>query len=273
MPYYGRRRSALVSVTSLPDARLGRSAVALFDYGVVLDLSLPLAFTVGLFSTLHCIGMCGGIMGALSFGLPASLRQSSARFSLFLLAYNGGRVISYAIAGALLGWIGEALFGVLGAGQGHRLLQWFAALFLVLIGLHIAGWLPRLAQVERVGVPLWRHLEPLARRLMPVQTIPKALLYGAVWGWLPCGLVYTMLLSTAAKVGPVNGALYMAAFGLGTLPAVVATGLLAGRLYRFAGNPYMKSVVGLCIILMGLVTLWFPDLLDVTIHPETVNRE
>ncbi|MES9882700.1 MAG: sulfite exporter TauE/SafE family protein [Sedimenticola sp.] len=237
-----------------------------------MDLSLPLAFTVGLFSTLHCIGMCGGIMGALSYGLPSEIRQNSSSFLLFLVAYNGGRVISYGLAGALLGWLGGGLLSALGDGLGHRWLQWLAALMMVLIGLHVAGWLPKLAQVERIGVPLWRRLEPLGRSLMPVQKLSKALLYGFIWGWLPCGLVYTMLLSTATKVGPVSGALYMVAFGLGTLPAVVATGVLTGRLYGLARNPYLKVVVGLTIILIGLLTLWFPELLDVAAPVTDVNE-
>ena len=236
---------------------------------MILDLSLPLAFTVGLFSTLHCVGMCGGIMGALSYGLPVTIRQNSSRFLLFLLVYNSGRIMSYAIAGALLGMLGGTLLEFLGPGQGHRWLQWVAALIMVLIGLHVAGWLPKLARVERIGVPLWNRLEPLGRSLMPVQSLPKALAYGAIWGWLPCGLVYTMLISTATKVGPMNGALYMAAFGLGTLPSVMATGLLAGRLYRIARLPYLRVTVGIIIVLMGLLTLWFPELLDLTAYQES----
>ncbi|MES9905480.1 MAG: sulfite exporter TauE/SafE family protein, partial [Sedimenticola sp.] len=194
---------------------------------------------------------------------PAEIRQNSSRFLLFLMAYNSGRIFSYALAGALLGWLGGGLLEALGEGQGHRWLQWSAALMMVLIGLHVAGWLPKLAQVERIGAPLWRRLEPLGRRLIPVQSLPTALVYGFIWGWLPCGLVYTMLLSTAAKTGPLSGALYMAAFGMGTLPAVVAAGLVTGGLYGLARNPYLKVAVGFTIILIGLLTLWFPELLDV----------
>ena len=227
-----------------------------------LDLSLPLAFTVGLFSTLHCVGMCGGIMGALSYGLPPGARQKSSAFLAFLLAYNSGRILSYAAAGGLMGSVGGRLLQLLGPGQGHHWLQWGAALIVVLIGLHIAGWLPKLARVERIGVPLWRWLEPLGRRLMPVRSLPWAFVYGTIWGWLPCGLVYTMLISTASRVGPLNGALYMTAFGLGTLPAVLAAGLLAGKLYHLARLPYLRGSVGVIIIFLGVLTLWFPELLD-----------
>lgn len=230
-----------------------------------MDLSYPLALIIGLFSAVHCIGMCGGIMGALSYGLPAELRADTPKYLLFLVSYNLGRILSYALAGALVGAVGGQLLDLLGEGQGHRWLQWFAALIMVLIGLHIAGWLPRLASLERLGVPLWRRLEPLGRSLMPVKTLPKALIYGAVWGWLPCGLVYTMLISTAAKSDPASGALYMAAFGIGTLPSVMAAGLLAGRLYQLTRKPYLKETVGVIIIVFGLLTLWFPELLDVQV--------
>ncbi|MCP4286010.1 MAG: sulfite exporter TauE/SafE family protein [Gammaproteobacteria bacterium] len=227
-----------------------------------MDFSLPLAFTVGLLSALHCVGMCGGIVGALSYGLPPDIRQSTSQFSLYLLIYSSGRVLSYALAGALMGSVGRRLLEILGPGQGHRWLQWAAALIVILIGLHIAGWLPRLARVERIGVPLWKKLEPLGRSLMPVNSLPRALGYGLVWGWLPCGLVYTMLLSTASRVGPMEGALYMLAFGIGTLPAVLATGLLAGKLYKIARTPYLKTAVGFTIIILGLLTLFYPEILN-----------
>ena len=239
--------------------------------GVELDLSLPLAFTVGLFSTLHCVGMCGGIMGALSYGLSPDIRRATPLFMAFLLIYNSGRILSYGVAGALMGSVGGKLLELLGPGQGHGWLQWGAALIMVLIGLHVAGWLPRLAQVERVGVPLWRLLEPLGRKLMPVTRLPQAFVYGLIWGWLPCGLVYTMLISTATRVGMLDGALYMLAFGLGTLPAVLAMGALAGKLYRVARIPYLKETVGVIIVILGLLTLWFPELLDLSGTPEAAN--
>ena len=226
-----------------------------------MDLSLPLAFSVGLLSALHCVGMCGGIVSALSFGLPIEVRQRTAHFLLYLLVYSCGRMLSYLVAGALMGSVGSGLLETLGPGQGHRWLQWVAALIVVLIGLHIAGWLPPLARVERIGVPLWNRLEPWGRRLMPVSTLPRALGYGLIWGWLPCGLVYTMLLSTASRATPLDGALYMLAFGLGTLPALLATGLLAGKLYRVANNPHLRTVVGFTIIMLGLLSLFYPELL------------
>ncbi len=222
-----------------------------------MDLSLPLAFTVGLFSTLHCIGMCGGIMGALSYGLPSDVRSNWRSFAWFLLAYNVGRIASYVTAGALLGYAGAALIGSVTTSSGHLLLTWLAAAIMVAIGLHIAGWFPQFARLERLGAPLWRRLEPVGRRLLPVQSPLSAVAYGAVWGWLPCGLVYTMLVSASTQGDFVQGGMYMGAFGLGTLPSMMATGMLAGRLYRMSRQRYFREAVGLTVILLGLLTLVF----------------
>lgn len=216
-----------------------------------------LAFVVGLLSALHCIGMCGGIAGALAYSLPPDARRDGRRLAAFLTAYNAGRVATYAVAGALFGGLGGVLMA---AGRGawlHDLLRWVAAVVLVGIGLYVAGWLPRFIWIERLGEPLWRRLEPMGRRLLPVTTLPRAALYGAVWGWLPCGLVYTMLFSAPARGSAVAGALYMALFGLGTLPVMLATGLFAGRLYRFAGDTRLQAAAGLTIAILGLFTLFF----------------
>jgi uncharacterized protein len=216
-----------------------------------------LAFLVGLLSALHCLGMCGGIVGALTFSLPMETRRDRPRLALFLVAYNLGRVASYALAGAAFGWLGQAFITTGPDAWPHHILRWLAALVMVGIGLYIAGWFPRFAQVERLGEPLWQRLEPLGRRLLPVATLPRALIYGAVWGWLPCGLVYTMLIATPALGGPAAGALYMALFGLGTLPVMLAVGFLTGQLYAWARHRGVQVTAGLSVIALGLFTLFF----------------
>jgi sulfite exporter TauE/SafE len=222
-----------------------------------MNSAFVLAFVVGLLSALHCVGMCGGIVGALSFSLPQHTRSNWPRFFSFLIAYNFGRVLSYAMVGALFGSIGGILLETGDQRWLHDGLRWLAAVVMVGIGLYIAGWFPRFMMIERVGEPIWRLLEPIGRRLLPVSSRLRACMYGAVWGWLPCGLVYTMLLSTPAQGDPVAGALYMALFGLGTLPVMVATGLFAGKLYRFAGDSRLQWLAGLTVVALGLFTLVF----------------
>jgi len=219
--------------------------------------SLMLAFVVGLFSVVHCAGMCGGIIGALAFSLSPGLRADVGRLGLFLLAFNLGRIGSYAIAGALFGWLGQRLIAAAADTWLPQGLRLFAALLLVGVGLHIAGWFPRFALIERIGEPLWRRVQPVGRRLLPVGSLAQALGYGAVWGWLPCGLVYSMLLSAPAQADPLAGALFMAAFGAGTLPTLVVTGLLAGRLRELARNAHLRQAAGLIVVTLGLFALLY----------------
>ncbi len=221
-----------------------------------MNPAYPLAFAIGLLSALHCIGMCGGIAGDLSLSLPAVRRAHWWGLVTYLLAFNLGRVLSYALAGAAFGSLGGVLL-VSGHLWLHDALRWLAALVMVGAGLSIAGWLPRLQGLERLGAPIWRWLEPWGRRLLPVDSLPKAILYGAVWGWLPCGLVYTLLLGAPAQGGPLAGALYMALFGLGTWPVLIATGLFAGRLHRYAGDTRLRVLAGLAVTGLGLYTLSF----------------
>lgn len=217
------------------------------------------AFVVGLLSAIHCIGMCGGILGALSFSLPPGVRADTRRLTAFLLAINLGRILSYGAGGALFGWLGGALLASEARVWLYDTLRMLAALVMVGIGLYIGGWFPRFAAVERIGVPLWRRLEPIGRRLLPVRSPLRAILYGAVWGWLPCGLVYSMLIGSPARAGAAGGALYMALFGVGTLPVLLAGGLLAGRLYRLGKDRRFQAAAGLLVIALGLSTLHFQE--------------
>lgn len=216
------------------------------------------AFLLGLFSTIHCVGMCGGIIGALSLSLPMEIRSQKPRMLLFVTTYNLGRIMSYCLAGLIAGAIGTGVLSSVGFDQGHAVLRTIGVAMMVAIGLYLAGWLPQLAVVEKMGVPVWKKLEPLGRRLLPVASLPKALAYGLIWGWLPCGLVYFVLVWALTSGNAVQGALTMLAFGLGTLPTLLATGFMTSWLTRFARSTTARQVVGLLIIAMAIGSLFIP---------------
>ena len=212
---------------------------------------LPLllsALILGLLGGGHCIGMCGGLMGALTLAIPAEQRQRRLQL---LLAYNLGRIASYAMAGLLLGAAGWALAN----STAVVVLRTFAGLLLIVMGLYLAGWWSGLTRIEGIGRLLWRRIEPLARGLLPVRNAPRALLLGALWGWLPCGLVYSTLLWAASPGDALDSALLMLAFGLGTLPVLLATGLAAERLTALLRRQGVRIAGGLLVILFGLWTL------------------
>ncbi|MFC7367039.1 sulfite exporter TauE/SafE family protein [Vreelandella zhaodongensis] len=228
---------------------------------VGLDLPpLLAAFVFGLMGGAHCIGMCGGIMSALTFAVPPSMRHP-ARMGGLLVSYNAGRILSYMVAGALVASLGTLLSLSPSAGVA---LQAFAALMLILMALYIANWWKGLLKVEAVGRYLWRYIEPVGRRLMPVVHIPQAFTLGALWGWLPCGLVYSMLAWSLAIADPLEGALLMGAFGLGTLPALLATGLAAQQLSHLIRHPTTRTIAALSIIGFALWQLW--TLMSLTAH-------
>jgi len=216
------------------------------------------AFLLGLFSTIHCVGMCGGIIGALSLSLPVEIRSHKPRMLLFVTTYNIGRIISYSLAGLVAGAIGTGVLASAGFDQGHAVLRAVGVAMMIAIGLYLAGWLPQLASVEKIGVPIWKKLEPLGRSLLPVASLPKALAYGLIWGWLPCGLVYFVLVWALTAGNAVQGALTMMAFGIGTLPTLLATGFMTSWLTRFARSSTARQLVGLLIIAMAIGSLFIP---------------
>ena len=208
--------------------------------------TLLAAFAVGVLGGVHCLGMCGGIVGAISVSHAQSASPAWPR----LLAYNLGRMSSYVIAGAVAGLVGAALLGALP--QGQRLLELLAAVFLILLGLYLGGWWPILARLERVGGRFWRRIEPLGRRFIPVRHAGQAFVVGGLWGWLPCGLVYSVLVWTLASGSAANGALLMAAFALGTLPNLMLMGLFAARLARFVRDERVRQGAGGLLIAYGV---------------------
>lgn len=210
--------------------------------------SLSAAFVLGVMGAGHCLGMCGGIAAALGF---ANQGAGRVRRLLVLLGYNLGRISSY----ALMGLIVAAVFGGVDKLTPLPVLRALSGLLLIGMGLYLAGWWKVLTKLEALGSRLWRHIAPFGQRLMPVETPFKAVLLGVVWGWLPCGLVYSVLALAASQPNPVEGALVMAAFGLGTLPAVVGGSLASEFIKRVAGNRWVSGLFGLAFIVYGLLTL------------------
>lgn len=206
------------------------------------------ALVLGLLGGGHCLGMCGGLMGALTLAIPPEQRGKRLRL---LLAYNVGRILSYALAGLLIGLAGWAVANSPAA----LALRVIAALLLIGMGLYLAGWWSGLTRVEALGRGLWRHIQPFASRLMPVTSLPRALLLGALSGWLPCGLVYSTLLWSASQGDALDSALLMLAFGLGTWPVLLATGLAAERLTTLLRKRGIRVIGGVMVILFGLWTM------------------
>lgn len=225
------------------------------------EISLIAAFMTGMLGSLHCVGMCGGIVGALSMGLPAETRNRFWRLLPYQLLYNSGRILSYVIAGALVAWLGAETANQLGQSS-HSIGKWLSGLFMVALGLYIAGWWQLLGILERGGSHLWKYLQPLGRHFLPVNNPLQAFGLGLVWGWLPCGMVYAMLTFALSSQDSVQGALIMLAFGLGTLPMLFLMGGMASRLGDFVRRPLVRQLAGTLILLFGLYSLFAPGAHD-----------
>jgi len=213
-----------------------------------MDLVFALGMLgLGLVSGVHCAGMCGGIVLAFSARQTQPLLPGSAILRR-QAAFNAGRIASYTAAGALAG--GAAHF--LSALPLQTALYVVANSTLVFVGLQLAGWSAPLRRLEALGAPLWRRLQPLAVRLTPGGSLPQSFAAGAVWGWLPCGLVYGALAAAAASADPARGALGMAAFGLGTLPWLLAAGLAAARLRAWLSARVFRVSAGVVVLGFGV---------------------
>lgn len=217
---------------------------------------MTIAFLIGLFSALHCFGMCGGLVGAMTMSLEPRVRTSPLQLTVYTLAYNSGRIMSYVFAGLLVGWFGQALRDLLMPENGVGILRLVASLLVIAMGFYIAGWFPHFSHIEKLGKPLWKFLQPIGHRLLPVKNLWHAFLFGAVWGWLPCGLVYYALLISPAMEGAINAALFMLFFGLGTLIPMMSAGFLTGRLVHLRQSLKIRYMSGILLIFMGIVSLW-----------------
>lgn len=206
------------------------------------------AFAAGLLGGVHCAGMCGGIVGSLSIASrgPAWSRQ---------LAFNTGRIASYSLAGAAFGGLGDLTRYAASALALQAFMFACANVLMILLGLYMAGWGSVVLRLERAGGFAWRRIQPHARRLLPIDSTARALAAGVAWGWVPCGLVYTMLIMALASGGASQGMLVMAAFGLGTLPTLLTAGVAAQRLVCLRRIPWIRKVAGRAVIAMAIYGL------------------
>lgn len=227
--------------------------------------SYLVALLMGLFSSLHCLGMCGSIIGSLTLSLRREIREQKSLLMPFVFSYNVGRITSYSLGGLLAGLAHHVLSMPLGEGHGHRILQIVSALIMAGAGLHIAGWFPRFAYIEKAGGVIWKRIEPYSRRLIPVETLPKAFVFGMIWGWLPCGLVYTALALAATTGDVVRSTFTMLAFGVGTLPAVMGVGIMTSLLVRLSNMKKFRQAAGVTLIALALLAA-FPWLNPMVRH-------
>lgn len=221
-------------------------------------LNLFPLFLAGLAGSVHCAGMCGGIVSAFSLSGPARpafpvavVTLSASSGLARTAAYNAGRLASYATAGAIAGGLAGGARTLAGLQAWQAGGYWIANLMLVLMGLYLAGFFPALAMVEQLGQGLWKRVRPLMGRLLPLDSPAKLLALGAVWGALPCGLVYSMLLTAMLTGSAASGAAVMLAFGLGTVPLLGAMGLAGAGLRGALQRPAVRTAAGLIVLAFG----------------------
>jgi sulfite exporter TauE/SafE len=217
-------------------------------------LTLGAAALLGLAASGHCLVMCGGISAAL--GMAAAKNSAGRTRPPLLLGYQLGRISAYSLAGLLLAGTFGGLISLLDIESVRRTLRSLSALALLLAALVAFG---RLRDPGAgIGRKLWQRLAPLGRRLLPVNTLPRAFTFGMIWGWMPCGFVYSVLLVATLQLDAVRGAMTMAAFGLGTAPALLITAFGAQRFKGFAALPAARHVAGFVLLLSAVVTFAGP---------------
>ena len=209
------------------------------------------AFVIGLLGSGHCLSMCGGVSSMLISAMP---NQQPKPNLFYIISYNFGRVFSYSILGAIAGFSGSLAIHSLGFPL--TILRIIAAIFLIFLGLYLGQWLLILTYFERLGKKLWQYVAPLSKKVIPVNSTPKALALGAIWGWLPCGLVYSTLTWSIASGGPIEGALIMLAFGLGTIPALFTLSCGHLSLNGLIKHVMFRKTMGILLICYGFYSLY-----------------
>lgn len=214
-----------------------------------MEVTLFSSFLAGLLGSAHCVGMCGGIMGFLTMSLPK--RHSW----LYLLTYNLGRIGTYTIAGVFAGGLGAYFVDFLPLDNPYRITRWISGVLMIALGIYIGAWGQVFLFLEKMGTVLWKRIEPFGRRWLPVRTLWQAFGLGAIWGWLPCGLVYGTLILSFACAHALRGGMLMFAFGMGTLPMLLTVSV-TWKLTRIIQHRLIRKIAGIFIIFLGLLILF-----------------
>jgi len=222
--------------------------------------ALPALFLVGLLGASHCAGMCGPIAVALG--------GASGRRSAIIWGYQLGRISSYMAVGLVAGWVSQLTAELL---QLAPLLRLLAAALVAAMGLYVMGAWRGLVRLEKLGAHVWKRIQPLSRPLTSVNSGAAAYAVGAVWGWLPCGLVYTAVGMALVSGSALQGALGMAAFGLGTLPAMLAASWFSGQLSSYLQKPWLRSLSGL--LLLGMAVMMVVTLVTHQAHRNSSDAD
>ena len=213
---------------------------------------LVAALLMGFFGSPHCLGMCGGLVAAFSLSMK---EVSPAKRRALIATYHVGRLLSYASLGLIAGLIGTTVLSPLMVG--NNIPRILLGLVLVFVGMTMLG-MPFLNKLERFGMRFWQALAPLRKKVFPLTTFPRALTAGLLWGFLPCGLVYGALLIAVVGHDPLTGAVLMFAFGLGTVPMLVATHKTVGWIRNHIGRLRLRQANGAIMVLSGLAVMIVP---------------
>ena len=206
------------------------------------EITFLTLFLLGFFGGTHCVGMCGGLSSAFALQLPPHLN----RIGLIVLL-NLGRISSYVVIGLLVGLVGQIGISLDDTRAVQNGLYIAANVLLLLLGLYLAGISTTATKIEGIGKPIWKRLNPLLNKLLPIKSVPACFGVGVLWGWLPCGLVYSASLYALGSGNALHGGLYMLAFALGTLPNLLAMGIFAAQLKTFLQKRMVRLCAGLLV--------------------------
>lgn len=215
-----------------------------------MTLDFLSAFIIGLLGSGHCIVMCGGISTMLTTAISDQARHKQV---LIVFAYNFGRIASYSLIGAIVAFTSS--MAAKNIGFPVVILKTIAGIFLIFLGLYLGQWLMWLSRIEYLGKKVWRHISPLTKNFIPIKNVKSALALGALWGWLPCGLVYSTLTWSLASADTLNGALIMLFFGLGTLPALLSISLGTFSVKSLLTQPFFRKASAILVIFYGIYSI------------------